>query len=127
MLTPDGAARLHGHKGPFLALGYRAGEYAYKVLKPKNIKDLRCRVYLPLRTPYTCILDGIQASSGCTVGKRTLEFYESKDIRLVFETDEKTLVLYPKTIPLGYQDLERGFYDMLSKSFEEIFEVKIVG
>lgn len=69
-LTLEEAARFHGHKGPWLVLGYRAGLRAIEVLGEEG---LRCSVRLPLRTPYTCIVDGIQASSGCTLGKLLIE------------------------------------------------------
>ena len=81
-LTLEEAARFHGHLGPWLVVGYRAGLRALEVLG----KNLRCSVKLPLRTPYTCLLDGLQASSGCTLGKGLIEVSEGDkyDIHIVF-------------------------------------------
>jgi len=68
-LTLEETAVFHGHLGPFLIIGYRAGEVARRILKPKDEHDLEATIFLPLRTPYTCIVDGIQCSTKCTLGK----------------------------------------------------------
>lgn len=62
------AARFHGHLGPWLVLGLKAGRYARRKLGASPF-DLRARVFCPPHTPYTCFVDGIQFSSGCTMGK----------------------------------------------------------
>ena len=85
-LSLDEAARLHGHKGPWLVLGYRAGLRAREVLKPSSEHDLFCRAHTPIEIPYTCALDGIQAAAGCTLGKLSIEIVKSsvERIRYVF-------------------------------------------
>ncbi len=83
-LTLDEAAVLHGHKGPWLVIGYRAGARAVEVLKPDTEMDLSCRVKSPLKTPYTCALDGIQASTRCTLGKLNIKVEESDFIEFSF-------------------------------------------
>jgi len=72
-LTLEEAAALHGHLGPWLTIGYRAGERAVEVLKPQTEFDLRCVIKTPAKTPYTCALDGIQASTKCTLGKLSIK------------------------------------------------------
>ncbi len=90
-LSLDEAAKLHGHKGPWLVLGYKAGLRANEVLKPNTEHDLFCRAYTPLKTPYTCALDGIQASTRCTLGKLSIEVVKSEvnEIKFVF-LDKRT-------------------------------------
>jgi len=85
-LSLEETAKLHGHKGPWLVLGYRAGRRARELLKPVSEHDLYCIVYVPLNTPYTCIIDGVQGSASCTLGKRNIEVKESSvdNIRIVF-------------------------------------------
>ncbi len=83
-LTLDEAAALHGHKGPWLVIGYRAGVRAVEVLKPDTEMDLSCTVKSPLKTPYTCALDGIQASARCTLGKLNIKVEESNFIEFSF-------------------------------------------
>ncbi len=64
----DRAAEFHGHLGPWLALGLRAGRRAARVLSANPFR-LQAVVHCPDSTPYTCFLDGIQFGSGCTLGK----------------------------------------------------------
>lgn len=72
-LSIEEAARLHGHKGPWLVLGYKAGKRARELLKPESEHDLYCIVKTSMGTPYTCAIDGIQAASGCTLGKLSIK------------------------------------------------------
>jgi len=97
-LSFEEAIRLHGHAGPFLALGYRAGRYAVDVLKPQSIHDLHAILHLPLRTPYTCIADGVQAATCCTLGKGNIELREAKRVCFVFYcgTRKRSLTLLPR-------------------------------
>ena len=85
-LSLEEAIRLHGHKGPWLIIGYRVGLRAREILKPKNFFSLHCIVYTPIKTPYTCAIDGIQASTQCTIGKLNIELRESNvdNIRYIF-------------------------------------------
>jgi len=64
----DRAAAFHGHLGPWLALGLKAGLYARRVVS-RNPFCLKAVVHCPGRTPYTCFVDGVQVGSGCTLGK----------------------------------------------------------
>ncbi len=84
-LSLDEAAVFHGHLGPFLALGYRAGEIVVEILKPSSFNELKAVVRCPLKTPYSCFIDGVQCSTCCTVGKRTLEIVEGDGITLEVE------------------------------------------
>ncbi|MEM0203939.1 MAG: formylmethanofuran dehydrogenase subunit E family protein [Archaeoglobaceae archaeon] len=93
MLSLDDAVRMHGHKGPWLVLGYRAGLRALEVLKPEDEHDLVCTVKCPLRTPYTCSIDGIQASTGCTLGKMSIRIEENDAVEFVFSNKKGLLRL----------------------------------
>ncbi|MEM3927093.1 MAG: formylmethanofuran dehydrogenase subunit E family protein [Desulfurococcaceae archaeon] len=89
-LSLEEAIKLHGHRGPWIVLGYRLGVIARERLCPATPFSLKCTVYLSLRKPYTCILDGLQASSGCTIGKLNLEYRDSNndEVEVVFENIE---------------------------------------
>lgn len=89
MLSLEEAVRMHGHKGPWLVLGYRAGLRALEILKPEDEHDLVCKVKCPLRTPYTCSIDGIQASTGCTLGKMSISVEEHDEIEFSFFSKRK--------------------------------------
>lgn len=81
-LTIDDAAAFHGHKGPFLIIGYRAGMLAVEMLKPETEFDLEVEAHIPFRTPYSCILDGLQCATKCTLGKGNIRCFDSEEFIL---------------------------------------------
>lgn len=83
-LTLNEAAMFHGHTGPFLVIGYRLGEYAVKQLSPIDEFDLVTTVYIPLKTPFSCILDGLQCSTKCTLGKWNIKWIDSDEFIIKF-------------------------------------------
>jgi len=64
----EGAVQFHGHLGPFLILGLRAGLLGIDYLG-KDYFELKAKVKTTLHPPRSCIIDGIQFISGCTTGK----------------------------------------------------------
>ena len=76
--------KFHGHIGIWACIGFRAGKYAKKALKPESYKDLTADVYLINEIPYSCALDGIQLSSCCTIGKGNIIVHNNDDIAPVF-------------------------------------------
>ena len=62
----------HGHLGPCVVTGLRLGDYALKRLKAHAHYGIEAWVQCAGRTPESCILDGIQVSTGCTLGKQNL-------------------------------------------------------
>jgi len=68
------AADFHGHLGPFLVIGVRMGNMAKRILKPNTVehKELEATAKIPLLVPFSCVLDGIQATTHCTVGNQKL-------------------------------------------------------
>ena len=78
-LLIENAVKLHGHLGPFLVIGVRMGDIAGKHLDldSKNICKLQASIRTPLLTPFSCVIDGIQASTGCTVGNQKLRIEKS--------------------------------------------------
>ena len=86
-LTLEEAIAFHGHEGPWLIIGYKAGVRAVEILKPESISDLFCIVRTPLRIPFTCAIDGIQVATKCTLGKMNIRLKEvesAEDIEYVF-------------------------------------------
>jgi formylmethanofuran dehydrogenase subunit E len=75
----------HGHLGPFLVLGLRMGLIALRELcKNVNNDDLRVIVNIPLSTPYSCIIDGVQIATRCTIGNGKLKLKDQKDFSSQF-------------------------------------------
>ena len=60
--------RFHGHLGPYLVIGYRMGVIANNILS-KDPFSKEVIVDTGFNPPLSCIIDGIQFSSGCTLGK----------------------------------------------------------
>lgn len=60
--------RFHGHLGPYAVIGYKMGEIAKQILGPDSFSK-KVIVWTGIKPPISCIIDGIQISSGCTLGK----------------------------------------------------------
>ena len=76
------AQKLHGHLGPFLVIGVRMGAIARRALSTPDDQCacLKANVKVPLFPPFSCLLDGIQAATNCTVGNQRLIIENSEDI-----------------------------------------------
>ena len=61
--------RFHGHLGPYVAIGYRMGAFARDWLGQGK---MRCVFQSKIQPPVSCAVDGIQLSSGCTMGKGSI-------------------------------------------------------
>lgn len=66
------AERFHGHLGPWLILGLRAGRNARRRLGGSPF-ELVALVECPAKPPVRCFIDGVQLGSGCTMGKGNIE------------------------------------------------------
>lgn len=77
----EDAERLHGHLGPFLVIGVRMGRTAKQVLDVDlgGNDELRAFVSVPLSTPFSCVIDGIQVATRCTIGNQKLKVENSKE------------------------------------------------
>ena len=92
------AAKLHGHLGPFLVIGARMGEAAksYLDVDRNSGRRLQASIKTPLSTPFSCVIDGIQASTTCTVGNQRLKIADSaKEIKASFtlQSTKKTMTI----------------------------------
>lgn len=64
--------RFHGHLGPYVVLGLRVGQYALERAHGHSHFGVETEVRCAEQPPESCLLDGIQFSTGCTMGKRNL-------------------------------------------------------
>jgi formylmethanofuran dehydrogenase subunit E len=93
------AVQLHGHLGPMLTFGARMGMAALHAVEAKGYFDVEVRCEGPMaKPPESCFLDGLQISTGATLGKRNLEWTESKRIlvRVKNTRTGKTVTIQPK-------------------------------
>lgn len=75
------AVKLHGHLGPFLVIGVRMGRIAKRILDPevKGGMKMQVTIKIPFFTPFSCTLDGVQATTSCTVGNQRLKIENSEE------------------------------------------------
>jgi formylmethanofuran dehydrogenase subunit E len=85
----------HGHLGPYLVLGLRMGRHAVRKLRPKRLHEMSAIVWTRNLPPQSCVLDGIQISSGCTFGKRNISVKESNRTRAEFRKGRRTVAIEP--------------------------------
>jgi formylmethanofuran dehydrogenase subunit E len=91
--TLRAAARFHGHLGPWLVLGLRAGTLAARRLGGTPF-ERRATVWCPPHRPCSCFLDGVQFSSGCTLGKANIRHIRAAgSCRAVFSRGQRRLAL----------------------------------
>jgi formylmethanofuran dehydrogenase subunit E len=106
------AEKFHGHLGPFLVLGVRMGETAKRILEILNEENgsLQVTAKVPMLTPFSCVLDGIQVTTQCTIGNQKLKIENSsKEISAIFQcakTDKKLKISVNKKIT---EDLMKKF------------------
>lgn len=123
--------KLHGHSGPYLNLGIKMGLLALDILEAKGYFDLSTEVDIEYRTPKSCLIDGLQISTGCTMGKRNIKVNDNPEtIKVLFKSDKKTLLvtLKPETsklIDFEKESCETLAEQILAMSYEQLFNYEL--
>ncbi|MDD3856491.1 MAG: formylmethanofuran dehydrogenase subunit E family protein [Methanoculleus sp.] len=121
-------AAFHGHLGPYIVLGYRVGKYVRSNFcdDPFRMKaEVRC-AGVP---PQSCLADGVQLGSGCTLGKRNIEIIPSETVACIFEADGRRITFTPHPFPLPKRDtdyeaaIEAVAEEMYYMRDDELFEL----
>ena len=117
----------HGHLGPFLVLGLKAGLVANKILG-RNPFETRAIVETELKPPCSCFIDGIQFSTGCTMGKANIELREKQCLSVVFVKNGGSLRLELKRDILDklkritvHEEIRRMALDLSEQPVKELF------
>ena len=97
-----------------MVIGLRMGLLALKHLDAGGWFDLRCHASLWWGPPDSCVIDGIQSSTGCTMGKHNIEIEESEDISASFYNNDENLRITLK------KEIEEKIRTTLAKEREEI-------
>lgn len=96
------AVNFHGHLGPYLVLGLLMGQYALKKIRARPHFGLEVKVWGAKNKPKSCLIDGLQLSTGCTYGKGNIIKYDGKVIKVNFRdlktTKELTVFLSEETL-----------------------------
>ena len=92
------AVDFHGHLGPFLVLGLRMGVLVHSILKPQKQDDLTANMFVRSDPPESCTVDGVQVSSGCTLGKGTIRISSSHNrVACEFRAADRACTIAVKT------------------------------
>jgi len=123
--------KFHGHLGPFLILGLKAGLYANNTFG-KDCFRTRAIVETEASPPFSCILDGIQIATGCTMGKRNIELKKGKHLHVTFIKGRNRLKMRLKDEILkkienlkSEEECERKAISLMNKSIQELFDIKM--
>jgi formylmethanofuran dehydrogenase subunit E len=100
-LPPVWAFDFHGHRCPFMPLGYRMGLLALDRLGVPRAMDHELYVLCELGSghPQTCLMDGIQVATGATFGKGTIEKASWGKLAATFWAPGKTAVRLALSAP----------------------------
>ncbi len=122
------AKAFHGHLGPYLVLGLRMGLLAKSTLNGDPF-TLKSEIHTQKTPPKSCILDGIQFSSGCTLGKGSIQVQEDDDIYGIFYKGSQTVRIEIRkeildSIPhVPREELEPYALELATKRDKDLFDV----
>jgi len=122
--------KFHGHLGPYAVIGYRMGLIANQKLGSDPFCK-KAKVYTGTTPPISCIIDGIQLSSNCTLGKGRIQVEDKNTAKAEFtsEKDEKlTIMLKPSVrneidTTVTQENMIQYSEKIYTKSDEELFEI----
>lgn len=83
---PNWAFEFHGHKCPFMPIGYRMGSLALEKLGVPRSKNHEMHVFseMGIGHPQGCMQDGIMSATGATFGKGMIERLNYGKIAAIF-------------------------------------------
>lgn len=84
MITLKTAEEFHGHLGPWLVLGLLMGDYGLKKIRAEKYFGCQIKVSGLNKKPRSCLIDGLQLSTGCTLGKGNIHIKGDGKIRVTF-------------------------------------------
>ena len=127
------AADFHGHLGPFLVLGARMGIFALRELGSPEHEGISALVKTGDTPSLSCILDGVQISTGCTMGKGNINTVPLGRAEAEFTSGDKVLTVRVKDPILDeikrwrerYSTLEEIALSISARSDDELFEAVV--
>lgn len=116
----------HGHLGPYAVIGYRMGTLALELLKARG-KELNVVVKTGMKPPLSCVIDGIQFTTPCTLGKGNISVSDDRVVEVVF-TGERVIGIRLKDsvrqmIDQGMSDCEGTAMKVWGMPNDKLFEV----
>lgn len=127
----DEAVKFHGHLGPFLVLGLKAGLFANKILG-KDCFKTKAIVETKPKPPFSCFVDGIQIATGCTMGKCNIKMKKGYPISLTIIKGKRILKMKLKEEVLNFlaempsnKVTEQKAFEIMNKSVDQLFDIAL--
>lgn len=121
--------RFHGHLGVYVTLGLRMGAIGQR--RFGHYKGLQAFVESQPEPPMRCVLDGVQFSSGCTMGKGNIALGSAAEPAVTFEKEGRRLKIALKAGWRQKIDREMSKEKEIEQSLfyyeipeEEVFEIR---
>ena len=133
MIPLKEAIKFHGHLGPYLVLGLLAGALGIKKTGAKKYFGLEVEVYGANIKPKSCLIDGLQLSTGATYGKGNIRKYASSSLKIILRNckNNRSVTLGLKSSLLkeldnlkGHNDSEKFARRLLNINSQKIFTLK---
>jgi formylmethanofuran dehydrogenase subunit E len=123
------ASEFHGHLGPYLVLGLKAGLYANQILGKDPMK-VKAVIKTKTTPPESCFADGVQFSTGCTLGKGNISLEEGEGLTVTFKKNnqvlnlklKKAIIDEMKSLPDQEEAWENLAKDLYRRKAKEIFD-----
>jgi hypothetical protein len=119
--------KFHGHLGPYAVLGYRMGLTARRRFPLR----IYARVHSGTKRPLSCLADGVQMSSCCTLGKSNITVLEDAEARVEFSDGSEHLEMtaLPEVVNdissrCDHHNEEEMAMQLYSMSDEELWTVR---
>ena len=95
-IPPEWAFEFHGHRCPFMPIGYRMGKLAMEHFGVEREKDHGFFAFPEIGKghPQTCMVDGVQVATGATYGKVLIEKTFYGKLAVTFYHPKKGAVRY---------------------------------
>jgi formylmethanofuran dehydrogenase subunit E len=101
----------HGHLGPYVLAGMRVGRYALRRLGAEAHFGIEADVECAGQPPVSCFLDGVQFSTGCTLGKMNIRHHVADGVTATFRNcrtgEVLALRLRPEAIARAIVEMDR--------------------
>ena len=119
----------HGHIGPYVIIGARMAILSNRLLEKDPFKK-SVRIFTVHSPPKSCLMDGIQFFSGCTLGKGNIEIINEEISKAIFKSKKKELIIELKervNIPknTSKDELEKIAMEFLKMDENQLFKIEL--
>jgi len=106
------AVWFHGHHQPYIALGIRMGEKAMEMHEAKR-HEMSIVSETGFKPTYSCMTDGLQLSTGSTIGNGRLRVLESAKLAATFSKGDRHLRIEVRDFKFDMEYIEKAQDDEL--------------